>query len=409
MSRLLEDLGGLREFSSGGDGVTRLAWSADLEAALEWCAELMEDAGLAVERDGAGNLIGRWSVGPGPAVLAGSHLDTVPSGGAFDGALGVLGAIDAVRELKASGLEPRRSIWVAAFMDEEGVRFGASMLGSRAFSGEDVTGLGDRADATGLSVREAMSALGRDFSKVDGADAIDGVGAYLELHVEQGPVLERNGVDLGVVTEITGMTGMRLRFEGRARHAGSTPMDARHDALVGAARFVTELRDRAREDGELRATVGALEPVPGAANVIPGEAVLSVDLRSTSEDGLDMAVSKARELAKGIAAEEELHYELVELYRHSPLPMDGELIDLLEASAAEAGARTMRLPSGAAHDASVIGRHVPAGMLFVPSHDGISHAPDEHSEGPACELGARVLAIALRRLAGAETVSAGGG
>lgn len=409
MSGLLEDLGALKEFSSGGEGVTRLAWSSDLEAALDWCAELMEDAGLEVERDAAGNLIGRWSVGPGPAVLAGSHLDTVPSGGAFDGALGVLGAIDAVRRLRDSGLEPKRSIWVAAFMDEEGVRFGASMLGSRAFAGEDVTIFGDRPDSAGVSVREAMSALDRDFSVVQDAHAIDGVGAYLELHVEQGPVLERNEVDLGVVTEITGMTGLRLRFLGRARHAGSTPMDARRDALVGAARFVTELRDSAREDGELRATVGVLEAVPGAANVIPGEASLSVDLRATTEDGLDMAISLARSLAQRIAAEEDLEHEMSELYRHSPLPMDGELIELLESSAGEAGARTMRLQSGAAHDASVIGRHVPAGMLFVPSHDGISHAPDEHSDDAACELGAKVLAIALRRLAGGDSVRAGDG
>lgn len=406
MTGLLEDLAQLRDFSAPGEGVTRLAWSADLEAALEWCAGLMKDAGLEVERDSAGNLIGRWPAGPGPAVLAGSHLDTVPSGGAFDGALGVLGAIDAVRLLRESGLEPERSIWVAAFMDEEGVRFGASMLGSRAFAGEDVTAMGDRVDAGGLSVRTAMSETGRDFAQVGRAHAIDGVGAYLELHVEQGPVLERNGVDLGVVTEITGMAGLRIRIEGRARHAGSTPMDVRRDALVGAARFVTELRDSARADGELRATVGTLEPAPGASNVIAGEASLSVDLRARTEDGLDMAISLARDLARTIAVEEDLGHEVTELYRHSPLPMDSGLIELLEVSAAEAGARTMRLQSGAAHDASVIGRHVPAAMLFVPSRDGISHAPDEHSEGPACELGARALAIALRRLAGGNPVSA---
>jgi allantoate deiminase len=409
MSRLMEDLGGLREFStSDAEGVTRLAWSTDLESALDWCASLMEEAGLDVERDGAGNLIGRWQGGSGPAVLAGSHLDTVPSGGAFDGALGVLGAIDAVRELKAAGLRPERSIWVAAFMDEEGVRFGASMLGSRAFAGEDIVELGDRADANGITVREAMAAVGRDFSDALNARAVERVGAYIELHVEQGPVLERHGADLGVVTAITGMAGLRLRFEGRPRHAGSTPMDERRDALVGAARFVTGLRDRAREDGELRATVGALDVSPGASNVIPGEVALSVDLRSTTSSELDMAISLVRELAAEIASEEGLGHELIELYRHSPLPMDDELIELLEASASEAGATTMRLQSGAAHDASVIGRHVPAAMLFVPSHDGISHAPDEHSEGPACELGARALAIALHRLAGGEKVSAGG-
>jgi allantoate deiminase len=408
VSRLLEDIAELRTYGADGQGVTRLAWSKELEAALDWCAGLMAEAGLEVERDAAGNLIGRWEADPGPAVLTGSHLDTVPSGGGFDGALGVLGAIDAVRSLRASGMKPERPIWVAAFMDEEGVRFGASMLGSRAFAGEDVSALGERVDPDGVSVREAMRAAGRDFDAIGNASAIGGVGVYLELHVEQGPVLERAGADLGVVGEITGMAGLRFELTGRARHAGSTPMDARSDALVGAARFVTELRDAARAQDSLRATVGSLTVGPGAANVIPGSAALSVDVRSETEAGLDSAVALVRDLSERIAREEGLTGELTELYRHPPLPMDAALIELLEGAARETGATAMRLSSGAAHDASVIGRHVPAGMLFVPSHDGISHAPDEHSEGPACELGARALANALRRLAGGDAMGAGG-
>ena len=406
MSALLEDIATLGEIGANGAGVTRLAWSPELEQAVEWCGNRMEAAGLDVERDAAGNLIGHWPAGEGRAVLAGSHLDTVPSGGRYDGALGVLAAIDAVRRLKRQGFEPSRPVWVAAFMDEEGVRFGTSMLGSRAFAGEDVGPLDDRQDSDGVPLGAAMRACGWQVAELKTASRIDEVGAYLELHIEQGPRLERAGADLGVVTEITGLLGLRVRLTGSARHAGTTPMDARRDALVGASRLVVELRDAARSREGLVATVGFVTVQPGAGNVVPGEARLSVDVRASDDSALVQGGRLVRELLARIAAEERLDAEITEAFRHPPRRMDPAVVDVLEAAARQVGATPVRLASGAGHDAMVIGRHVPAGMLFVPSSDGISHAPEEFTDGRLCELGAAALADAIRRLSASDDLVA---
>ena len=402
MSALMEDMADLSRFGVDGEGVTRLAWSPALEEALDWCAGRMRAAGLAVDRDEAGNLIGRWETGCGRAVVAGSHLDTVPSGGRFDGALGVLAAIDAVRALRAAGHRPASPIWVAAFMDEEGVRFGTSMLGSRAFAGETLDRPEARRDGDGVSLAEAMRALGREPTELPAARRIGEVAAYLELHIEQGPALERAGAEIGIVTAIAGMLGLEVSFTGSSRHAGTTPMELRRDALVGAARLIGELRQAARDAGDFVATVGVVRVWPGASNVVPGTATLSIDLRGADDAVLSRAEAAARSLVREVAAAEELAADVRELYRNPPLRLDTELIEVLEVSAREAGAEPLRLMSGAGHDAMVIGRHVPAGMLFVPSRDGVSHSPYELTDDRLCELGAAVLAGALRRLTGED-------
>ena len=374
-------------------GVSRFAWTPELAEANAWLSERLAELGLDVELDPAGNVIGRWQAGEGKAVLLGSHLDTVPNGGRYDGALGVLAALDVVRRLKAAAVEPTRPIWVASFNDEEGARFQTGMLGSRAFCGDC-----DLADWRRRGVPEAMAAAGFDFARLEEAGAAGEVGAYLELHIEQGPVLERAGVDLGIVTAVTGMLGFRARFLGEANHAGTTPMQLRRDALAGAARAVLALRDEARSRDDMTANVGVISVEPGGFNVVPGAAELTIDVRSPAAEGFARLEPFVRETLQRIAAEEELGLELHETHRKQPVALDPELQDRLEEAAREEGATTLRLASGAGHDAMVLAHHVPAAMLFVPSRGGLSHTPDEFSSPEQCELGARVLVRTVRRL-----------
>jgi allantoate deiminase len=377
--------------------VTRVAWSKELLDAYRVVGDHLRELGLEVEIDAAGNLLGRWEAGSGAPLLVGSHLDTVPRGGRFDGVLGVVTAVHAVRVLKEEGFEPSRPLWVAAFMDEEGTRFGAALFGSRAFVGEDVSALGDRVDAAGVTLREAMAAAGFDLAAVGAANRIAEVGSYLELHIEQGPVLEAQGLQIGVVTSIVGLRGYRVRLRGEANHAGTTPMPLRRDALAGAARIALELRHAALAGEATTANVGKLSVEPGGANVVPGLADFTIDVRAATPAGIAEWERVVDEIVHRVAAEERLEVELEQAYALEPLELDPELVDTVERAAAEVGAAAKRLPSGAGHDAMVVGRHVPAAMIFVPSRRGISHSPDEHSAADEVELGMRVLAETLRQ------------
>jgi allantoate deiminase len=378
-------------------GVTRVAWSPELFAAYDWVGGRMRELGLEVEIDAAGNLLGRWNVGQGRPVLVGSHLDTVPAGGAFDGALGVVAAVHAVRLMQEERFTPERPLWIAAFMDEEGARFNAALFGSRAFVGEDVAAAGNRVDALGVTLRDAMAAAGYELDHVGTAHRVAEVGAYVELHIEQGPVLEANGVDIGVVTSIVGLRGYRVRLRGEANHAGTTPMELRRDAFAGAARIALALREEARARQAVTANVGKIAVEPGGANVVPGLADFTIDVRAASAARLAEIERVVDETVGRIAREEGLEVELAQTFALEPLELDAGLVAVIEQAAAGEGASALRLPSGAGHDAMVVGRHVPAGMLFVPSRRGVSHSPDEYSSPAQVELGTRVLAGALRR------------
>jgi hydantoinase/carbamoylase family amidase len=395
---LTADIESAARFGGKGTGVTRLAWSRELRQVQDWLTEQLEELGLEVELDPAGNLIGRWQVGTGKPIAVGSHLDTVPRGGRYDGALGVLSGLQAIRLLKERGVEPKRPLWLISFMDEEGARFGAALFGSRAFVGKDLAELGERRDADGISLREAMTNLGFDFDRVPAARRVDELGGYLELHIEQGPVLETERVEIGIVTAIVGLIGFRARFLGEANHAGTTPMRLRRDALCGAARVVLALRDAGRERDAITTNVGIMSAEPGGFNVVPGAAEFTIDVRAATSDGYATLEPLVRDTLDRIAGDEGLGLELTEAYRLEPLPMAPQLIDALEQAANAEGATNMRLPSGAGHDAMEVGRHVPAGMLFVPSRKGISHSPEEFTEPEHCELGARVLSRALEAL-----------
>jgi hydantoinase/carbamoylase family amidase len=286
-------------------------------------------------------------------------------------------------------------------MDEEGSRFKTGMLGSKAFAGEDLSDLRERRDAEGVSLAEAMRSLGFDFDRLAQAKAVGRIGAYLELHIEQGPRLERAGIDVGVVTAIVGLAGYRVRLTGAANHAGTTPMEDRRDALAGAARAILALRDAARSRDGMTANVGVVSVEPGGFNVVPGVCEFTVDVRAPTWEGVAWNARFVRETLAAIAAEERLSLDLEESHTLAPVMLDPGLVDTLERAAVLEGASSMRLVSGAGHDAMVLGRHVPAAMLFVPSRGGISHSPDEHTEDAACELGARVLARALELLVAA--------
>jgi hydantoinase/carbamoylase family amidase len=398
VATLTGDIEAAARFGGEGTGVTRLAWSRELREALDWLTEQLVGLGLEVELDEAGNLIGRWEAGSGKPIAVGSHLDTVRSGGRYDGALGVLSGLQAIRLLKERGFEPSRPLWLISFMDEEGARFGAALFGSRAFVGKDLAELGERRDSEGISLREAMSELGYDFARVPSARRVDQLGGYLELHIEQGPVLETEGIEIGIVTGIVGLIGFRARLVGEANHAGTTPMRLRRDALCGAATAVLALRDAARARDDITTNVGIISAEPGSFNVVPGAAEFTIDVRSATPEGYAALEPLVRETLGRIAAEQDLELELSEAYRLEPLPLAPELIDVLEQAAGAEGATSMRMPSGAGHDAMEVGRHVPAGMLFVPSRKGISHSPEEFTEPEHCELGARVLARALETL-----------
>lgn len=391
-SLVLERLERLYEIG-GGPGANRPGLSRAEQQACELVAVWMEEGGLAVEWDPAGNLVGRLA-GTEPAALqvwTGSHLDTVPSGGRFDGALGVVAGLAAVERMRGEGL--RRTLAVVAFRDEEGWRFpGRGFFGSRALCG--LLGereLGDE-DGEGTSIREALAALGIAPPPPEGwSEQLPG--AYVEAHVEQGPVLERAGIPLGLVTGIAGTAGGSATFFGRENHAGTTPMAERRDALCLAAEFVLAVRDAATSVEGAVATVGAVRAEPGAANVIPGRATVTIDARAPDRARLDAVVERIR-AAAGDAS--------LELRDHDPIPMAAGPRQALGAEMKRLGLPLFELHSGGGHDAGILASAgVATGMVFVRSlAGGVSHSPDETASGEDVALCVDVLAGALRRLAG---------
>lgn len=397
---LADDLATAAEFGAAPEGgINRFAWTRELAEVTAWVGEELRRLGLEVELDAAGNLLGRWPAPAGPAVMTASHLDTVPNGGAFDGALGVLAAVEAIRILREDGFEPARPVWVGSFMDEEGTRFGTALLGSRAFCGHDVSEALQARDKDGISVAGAMAAQGFDAARIGEADRVGEVGSYVELHIEQGPVLHSHGARLGVVESICGVLGLRVTLSGEANHAGSTPPELRRDALVGASRIVVMLHDETRARDDLRATVGQIRVAPGARNVIPGVCEFAVDLRPLGPAAYDGLLEWFGALVERAAAQEGLEPSVQCDYAVEPTAMAPGVIAAIEAAAADEGVEPLRMVSGAGHDAMLVARKAAAGMLFVPSRDGISHSPSEWTETADCELGARVLARTLRRLA----------
>jgi N-carbamoyl-L-amino-acid hydrolase len=391
--RLLGDLESLARFgASGGHAVNRIAYSpADLEA-RRWVETQMTELGLEVRVDQAGNSIGSY---PGripklPPIAIGSHTDTVPEGGRFDGALGVAAALSCVRALHDSELRLRHSVEVIDFAAEEATMGGT--IGSRAMAGILDLSILHAPAWDGREVSDHIRAAGLNPDALSEAELAEGsLACFLELHVEQGGTLEKAGVPLGVVEGIVGIRRYTVRFEGLANHAGTTPMSERQDALVLAAPYILAVRDIAVAH-EIVGTVGKLDLRPGTPSAIPGLAELSVEIRGLDEHRLDEAETALSESATARGG------TLSPLSVKPPVASDPRLIETLVAVCEERGAAHRRMPSGAGHDAMCMAHIAPVAMLFVPSRGGISHSPDEYTATEHCVLGTQVLLEALLKV-----------
>lgn len=401
--RLWKRLSGLAEIGKHeGGGVARLSFTPEERAAKDLVASYMEEAGLDVREDAVGNLFGRREGrNPGaPSVLVGSHVDSVLGGGDFDGPLGVLGGIEVLQTMEEEGIETEHAVEVVAFTDEEGARFSLGMIGSRALAGtlsrEDLR----HEDREGVSIAEAMREAGLDPTRVgEAARPAGALAAYLELHIEQGKVLEGEGLPVGVVTGIAGPVWLRLSFAGEAGHAGTTPMGYRRDALAAAAEVVRIVEEEASATGSTVGTVGQAEARPGGINIIPGRADISLDLRDIDESVRDEVEGRIRERAGEACERRGIGLEFGELQRLPPAPCSEEIRSTIAAACEQEGIRPYSLPSGAGHDGMHVAGLCPMGLVFVRSRGGISHNPKEWSSREDCEAGCKVLYSTVLALA----------
>ena len=381
-------------------GVRRLALSDEDRAARDLLVRWLEAAGCAVRVDDLGDIYGRRAgMDPDAApVVCGSHLDTVPTGGRFDGALGVLGALEAVRAMNDARLTTPRPVEVVCWTNEEGARFAPAMLASGVVCGRFTLQEAYAArDPRGLAFGDELARIGYRGSAEHRMRA---PAAYVELHVEQGPVLEREGAQVGIVEGVEGIAWGWAEIAGRAAHAGPTPMDDRRDALVAASRIVLGLRQMAAELPGLRATAGRCDVNPNTINVVPGAVRLSTDLRARSSDLLDAASRRLQDLCALIAREDRVEVHASEFWRSPPTPFHPRVIETVARAAGELEYSTHRLWAGAGHDAKYVADRYPAGMIFVPSAGGLSHNEAEWTSAEDCARGAAVLLGTVLRLAG---------
>ena len=376
--------------------------AADMEG-KSWLENRMRDAGLLTSRDGACNISGKL---PGrspekPAIVIGSHIDTVPCAGILDGTLGVLSGLECLRVLKDAGEVPDRDIELIAFSDEEG-RFGG-MFGSQSFAGRITPETIHRAaDSGGLRLEVAMRSCGLDPGEALKARRNpETLHAYLELHIEQGPVLSAAGDRIGVVEAITGLFKWNITFSGEPNHAGTTPMAMRRDAFMGVADFAHEIPRILEENGSeaSRATIGRVELVPGSANTVPGEAAFTLDVRDPDEQVMRELAAAIRKTLAAIARRRGLSFDHQQDSWIRPVDCDPAIAATIEAAANDLGVSHRRMVSGAAHDAQIVASLCPVAMVFVPSVEGKSHSPSEWTAWDDIEAGAGVLLGALRRLA----------
>jgi N-carbamoyl-L-amino-acid hydrolase len=387
-----------------GGGCSRLALTDEDRLGRDLVVSWLRDLDLDVRIDAVGNVIGTWTP-PGSdgrrPVLMGSHIDTVRTGGRYDGNLGVLAGMEVIQTVVESGVHTEFPLAVAFFTNEEGSRFSPDMLGSLTYVG-------------GLPLEEALDIRGIDGTTVGeellrigyvGPHPCPGPAphAYVELHIEQGPVLEAEAVDIGVVEGVQGISWTEIAITGQANHAGTTPMALRHDAGWAAAAVTTFVRDLARRLGPPQvATVGSLELHPGLVNVVAARATLTVDLRNTDQAVLERAETALGDFLEELAGAEGVTIATRSLARFEPVQFDASIVDLVEDTARLLGHTTRRLPSGAGHDAQMLARVCPSGMVFVPSAGGISHNPAEHTDPRQLVAGADVLLQVVLSLANEE-------
>ena len=397
--RVIEDCRTIATMSEEPGRITRRFLTPPVREVHEFLRARMESLGMAVWVDAVGNLRGLWrpDSGQNKRLILGSHIDTVPDAGAFDGVLGVVLALELVGSANEVSLP--LALEVIAFSEEEGVRFGFPFIGSRAVAGRFDAAILEFVDARGISIRQAIEAYGLESNTISDVVAGDDVVGFVEFHIEQGPVLEAEGLSVAAVTSIVGQTRLDLKFTGHANHAGTTPMHLRRDALAAAAEWIAMVEPLARRTEGLVATVGKLNVLPNAGNVIPGVVEVSLDVRHVHDSVRRTAVDELLGAAAAIATRRELKFESMLKMDEASVPMDERLtafmVEAIEAAALPAKA----IPSGAGHDAMIMAGRMPTAMLFLRSPGGISHHPDENVREEDVEAALRVGEKFLERLA----------
>jgi allantoate deiminase len=390
--RAVEELKELAELTGGPDGARRVAWTDEWVKARDWLKGKLEEIdGVEIERDEAGNL---WATAPGDsekAVLLGGHIDSVPSGGWLDGALNTIAAVEVMRVLAPQ--QRPVTLRLVDWADEEGARFGRSLLGSSATAGvldhEEVRGLKDK---DGVALPDALREHGVDLDRMNESHKqLENAAAYLELHIEQGPVLERMELPLGVVLGTFGVERHAVRFTGQHAHSGSTPMDVRRDAFIAAARSAIDFRDDAARRDDVRATTGFVNVSPAIVTAFNGWCEMSLDQRALDADVLADMLRVAKKNSERVAGEEGCEVEWERLWRIEPLLFNDELIELAEEAVNEVAGRSHKLPSGPLHDAASMAPLMPTVMLFVKSLKGLSHTKDEDTPEEDLELSVQAL------------------
>lgn len=407
-SRLHNNIMNLSEIGRTGEtGVCRLAHSREDRQAVDWVKGWMEAAGLTTRIDAFGNLIGRLEgrFPDAPVLMVGSHIDTQPYGGRYDGTVGVLGGLEAVQTMIESGYKPAMPIEVVSFSDEEGTRFGKGLFGVRGMLGQLEEGELERTDANGITRRQALLEFGGDPAKFKESEYAPGtIGMYLELHIEQGPVLESLGEPIGIVTGISGPLWLTVELRGFAGHAGSVPMHLRKDALVGAARVINEVRRLARSEAGAPTvgTVGSLEVFPNSRNIIPEHVRFTIDLRDIDHERRLALEKQLIESIHKIAEEEGLSCSIREDMSSAPRYCAPGIMEAVRASAGEIGLNPPELMSGPFHDALAMSHCCDYGMIFVRCKDGISHNPQEYASEEDIAIGTEVLYRTLLKLSDAR-------
>lgn len=403
--RIKKDIEILREFTSTpGEGVTRLSLSEEDRKAREYLIAEMNKIGAAVKVEPPGNIRARL-MGTEPQnsiVMVGSHIDSVCNGGAFDGVAGVIAALEVFRVIRQNRIQTRHSIELVIFMEEEGARFGTSLLGSNFLMGKfGIDDLDKFIDHNNLSLREASTAFGLDLAAPFKSLQPGEVKAMLELHIEQSVVLDKKKIPLGIVEGIAGVRWLEVKLKGLANHAGATPMSLRQDAMLGAARIIAAIPGIVSNSGSpyTVGTVGKIECSPNVVNVIPEVVEFTVDLRDMSKEGIETVTFKLKEAVKQVANDQGLNYRIDVKADNPPVSLSPKVHNLIEEEAQNAGLRYLNMISGAAHDAMVLSELTDVGMIFVPSINGRSHCPEEETNYSDIKLGTGLLLVSVLRLA----------
>ena len=403
-ARVETELARLATFSSAPTGaVTRILYSEEDMAARAYLSSLAEEAGLSVRTDALGNTFYRWGTFDKSAVATGSHIDAIPHSGRYDGTVGVIGGLEAIRALKSAGFEPKRPLELVLFTAEEPTRFGVGCLGSRALAGTlTPEAVRDLRDEEGKNPDEARKEV-RFGGRLEDVALPEGhYHAFVELHIEQGPVLERENVPIGIVTAIAAPATLHLTLTGEGGHAGAVLMPGRKDALVAGAEIAGAVERAAVESGapDTVATVGVFDVYPRAVNSIPSRVFMTVDVRDVDLERRDRVVSKIKEAVSSIGQNRGIEAQVDIINADPPATCDAGVVEATEAAAGEGGLETLHMVSRAYHDTLFMARVCPVGMIFIPCKNGVSHRPDEYSAPEAIEKGVRVLARTLARLAG---------